>query len=84
MKPKRLAVTLFGCAVLSAVALLPRESVGQAGDDDAAVQQLLADVVAQQSLITENQARVDEKVAALAEEIRLARIYAGRAGGKAK
>lgn len=84
MKPKPLAVTLFGCALLAAGMLLPRESAGQAGTEEALMQQLLVDVIAQQSIIAENQSRVDEKVAAIAEEIRVARIFAGRAGGKAK
>jgi hypothetical protein len=84
MKPKSFALTLAGCAVLAAAVLLPRESAGQAGPEDAQVQQLLADLLAQQTIITENQTKLDEKADAVAEEIRLARIYAGRAGGKTK
>jgi hypothetical protein len=36
----------------------------------------------QQATITDNQAKIDAKLAAIAENLRLARIYAGRAGGK--
>ncbi len=84
MKPKSFALTLTGCAVLAAAVLLPRESAGQAqaqADAEAAqVQQVLAELTAQQKIITENQAKIDEKVAAVAEEVRVARIFAGRAG----
>jgi len=83
MKPKPLALSLFGCAALGIAALLPRESSGQAGaQEEALVQQSLADVAAQQTLLAENQTKIDEKVALIAEEIRVSRIYAGRAGGK--
>ena len=85
MKPKSLAVSLFGCAALGVVALLPRESSGQAGaQEELLVEQALADVAAQQTLISENQAKIDEKVGLIAEEVRVARIFAGRAGGKTK
>jgi uncharacterized protein YfcZ (UPF0381/DUF406 family) len=84
MKPKSFALTLCGCAVLAAAVLLPRESAGQALTDAEAaqVQQVLAELTAQQKIIAENQAKIDEKVAAVAEEVRVARIFAGRAGGK--
>lgn len=84
MKPKRLALTLFGIAALGSAMLLPRESVGQSGAEDAALQQLLAELSAQQAIIAENQSKIDAKVAAVAEEVRVARIFAGRAGGKTK
>jgi hypothetical protein len=83
MKPKRLAVSLFGCAVLAAVALLPRESIGQASEE-AQIQQLMVDIIAQQAVMADNQNKIDEKVAAIAEEVRIARIYAARTGGKVK
>jgi hypothetical protein len=84
MKPKRLALTLFGCAVLGAAALLPRESAGQAGSEEQQVQLLIADITAQQVIIAENQTKIDDKIAAIGEEVRLARAFAGRAGGKVK
>ena len=85
MKPKSLAVSLFGCAALGVAALLPRESSGQAGADEALlVRDALVEIGAQQDAITANQAKIDEKVAQIAEEIRVARIFAGRAGGKTK
>ena len=83
MKPKSITLTLAGCAMLAAAVLLPRESAGQAGGEDLQVQQLLVELLAQQTTITDNQTKVEEKTNAIAEEIRLARIYAGRSGGKA-
>jgi hypothetical protein len=50
-----------------------------------AEQQILAavrEVQNQQVTITENQAKIEAKVAAIAETLRVARIYSSRAGGK--
>lgn len=80
MKPKSITLTLAGCAVLAAAVLLPVESAGQAETEDAKLQQVIAEIAAQQTILAENQAKVDEKVAAITEEVRVARIFAGRAG----
>ncbi|HEV2843129.1 MAG TPA: hypothetical protein VGW39_17550 [Chthoniobacterales bacterium] len=40
------------------------------------------EVQKQQVAIAENQAKIEAKVAAIAENLRVARIYSGRAGGK--
>jgi ABC-type transporter MlaC component len=48
-------------------------------------QQVLAvakEVQAQQAAIAENQAKMDAKLATIAESLRVARIYATRGGGK--
>lgn len=45
---------------------------------DQQMTQLVKEIQAQQAAINENQARIDAKVAAIAEEIRVARIYASR------
>lgn len=49
------------------------------------VEQVLAvahEVQAQQASIAENQTKIDEKLAAIAEQLRVARIYSARTGGK--
>lgn len=85
MKPKPIALTLLGAIALFAGMALPRESVGQATtNEELQITQALADVAAQQTIIAENQTKIDEKVAAVAEEVRLARIFAGRTGGGRK
>ena len=55
---------------------------GQAAGEDPAVTSLLGEVGAQQALLAENQAKIEARVASLGENVRLARIYAGRTGGK--
>lgn len=84
MKPKPFFFTLAGCGLLAASVLLPRESAGQADAFDPQLQQLLTEVAAQQTVIAENQSKIDEKVNSIGEEIRVARIFVGRAGGKTK
>ena len=52
---------------------------------DASQQQVLMvakEVQAQQAAIAENQAKMDAKLATIAESLRVARIYATRGGGK--
>ena len=41
---------------------------------------MIKEVQAQQAEIAENQAKIEEKLAALAETIRVARIYSSRGG----
>ena len=83
MKTKPLFAALCGAVALLAL-LAPDRSIGQAGGDDAALTAVIAEIVAQQATIAENQAKIDEKIAAIAEDIRIAKIYVGRGGGKAK
>jgi hypothetical protein len=48
-------------------------------------QQVLAvaqEVKDQQAAIAENQAKIDAKLATIAEDLRVARIYSSRSGGK--
>ena len=75
------AVALAGAALASALVAPPR-SIGQAAVDDPILTLLLNDVTAQQASLAENQAKIDLKLAAIAENLRLGRIYVGRGGGK--
>jgi hypothetical protein len=84
MKSKPTILTLGVCGVLFAAIAFPPQSAGQAGDEETLVQQALAEVAAQQTILADNQQKIDAKVALIAEEIRLARIFAGRTGGKTK
>jgi hypothetical protein len=47
--------------------------------DDTAVATLIAEVVQQQAKLAENQKLIDEKLALIAENLRIARIYVSRA-----
>jgi hypothetical protein len=43
---------------------------------------LVQEIKAQQALITDNQAKIEKKLATVAESLRVARIYSARGGGK--
>ena len=68
-------------SVLIAVLVLSGRSFSAEPPADRDQQQLAAlakEVQAQQTAIADNQKKIDEKMAAIAEALRLARIYAGR------
>ncbi|MDQ2867736.1 MAG: hypothetical protein M3R59_04890 [Verrucomicrobiota bacterium] len=68
--------------VLATLSTLP-SSIAQTAAPDARTAQLLAmlkDVEVQQTQIVANQAEIETKLAAVAETIRVARIYSSRGG----
>jgi hypothetical protein len=72
-------------AILFSTGLLVISSAAAQAPDPKDEQQLLAlvkEVQAQQAQILDNQSKIEVKLAELAETIRVARIFAGRAGGK--
>lgn len=74
----------FACvAIAFATGLVPRPSLGQAGGDDPLLSPLIDEITKQQTSIVENQAQIDVKLATIAEDLRVARIFVGRGGGKA-
>ena len=79
---KRLPVLTAFCS-LSLLVAAPAAEAPTASEQQ--VDQVLAvakEVQLQQIAIAENQAKIDAKLAAIAENIRVARIYATRTGGK--
>ena len=78
-KPTACLLALSAAGLLFTVAL-PATSHGQDGGADP-VNKLVEEVVAQQTQIVANQTAMDEKIAAIAEAVRQARIFAGRGGG---
>lgn len=70
-------LTLLGVLALFA-ASLGAQSI--APEDQKRLEALIKEVQAQQIVIGENQARIDAKLATLAETIRVARIYSSRGG----
>lgn len=85
MKRSPIFLALIGGAALLGALLLPHPSSGQApATNDAAITQLIAEVTAQQATILDNHKLIDEKLAAISEDVRVARIFVGRGGGKVK
>jgi hypothetical protein len=84
MKPKPVLLTALGAAAVFATTLAPSSLHGQAGADDALYTPVIAEVAKQQAQIIENQTKIDETLALIAEDLRIARIFAARSGGKAK
>jgi hypothetical protein len=84
MKAKPLSALAAALVALALGFTLPERSNGQAGNDEAALAALVTEIAAQQAQITENQTKIDEKIAVIAEDVRVARIFVARGGGKAK
>lgn len=83
MNPKASSLVALAAAFVAGAFFAPVPSSGQAGADDPVVlNALVTEVTNQQVTLAENHAKIDAKLAEIAENIRLARIYAGRGGGK--
>ena len=83
MNPKSFSMAALAAAVVAGAVLAPPSSSGQLGGDDPVVlNALVTEVTNQQATLADNQNKIDAKLAGIAENIRLARIYAGRGGGK--
>jgi hypothetical protein len=82
MNPKSILVAGLAGAAFASALLVPLRSNGQAAADDTLITTSLNEVTTQQATIAENQAKIDAKLAVIADSIRLARIYVGRGGGK--
>jgi hypothetical protein len=70
-------LTLFGGLVLLATSI---SAQSPAANEQEEVVAMMKEVQAQQLQIADNQAKIDEKLATLAEAIRVARIYGSRGG----
>ena len=76
------ALTVVGTA--SILCVFPLSTHGQSEMQAAQIDLLLQEVSQQQITIANNQAIIDEKLAAIDEDLRVARIYVSRAGGPKK
>jgi len=77
--------TYFGFFLVAsafAIGLWPGASLGQAGADDPLLTPLIEEITKQQAAILENQTLIEEKIAGVSEDVRVARIFVGRGGGK--
>ena len=70
-------LTLLGGLVLLATSI---SAQSPAANEQEEVVAMMKEVQAQQLQIADNQAKIDEKLATLAEAIRVARIYGSRGG----
>jgi hypothetical protein len=78
MKSKLPYLLVLAVGVAAALTLSPVTLRGELGASDEAIGILVDDVAKQQTTIIENQGKIDEKIAAVAEEIRQARAFAKR------
>ena len=77
MNPKFFPFALLAAVVFAGAFFAPVHSGGQTGED-IVLAQLVTDVSTQQQTIVDNQTKIDAKLATIGENLRLARIYAGR------
>ena len=81
-KPGSILVSGIAGALLLGALSIPTKSSGQAAGDEQAFAQLVAEIAAQQAKIVANQQAIDQKIAAIEENMRVARIFVSRGGGK--
>lgn len=85
MKIQLLPALAVGSMAFALLAVVPTSSKGQANAaEEALPNALLTELAAQQVVIDENQTKIEEKIAAIAEDIRQARIFVARGGGAKK
>ena len=77
MNSKSFPVALIAAVVFAGALFAPVHSGGQTGEE-INMTQLLTEVTTQQATVADNQAKIDAKLATIAENIRQARIFAGR------
>ena len=81
-KPK--PIFLPGAAALAVLCALsfPAPACGEVPADEQAVVQIVNEIAAQHAKIAANQQAIEQKLAAIEENLRVARIYVSRGGGK--
>lgn len=85
MKIPFLPALALGSVAFALLAAVPTASNGQANSAEPALPAtLLTELAAQQAAIDANQTKIEEKIAKIAEDVRLARIYVARGGGGKK
>ena len=78
MNAKSFFVPALGLSALFAVILSPVSSKGEAAAEDPVLTTLLGEVATQQAAIIDKQAKIDAKLATVAENVRVARIFVSR------
>lgn len=81
-KPRPFILAALGAAAAAGLFGWPQETAAQSPADEArAVALLAAEIAKQQAIILENQKQIEAKLAIIAEDLRIARIYVSRGGG---
>jgi hypothetical protein len=95
-QPRKYLIAGLGAAIFAAVVALPQNLNGQAAApvppvapaaaaaaaaDAEAVAAIITEITDQQTKLAANQKLIDEKLAAIAENLRLAKLFVSRAGG---
>lgn len=83
-KPKSVVLWGIGAAALIGALCIPSPSSGQAAGEEQALAQLVAEIAGQQAKFAANQQVIDQKLAVIEENVRVARIFVSRGGGKVK
>ena len=73
-KPNKLLLAGLGVAAFASAALSPQQQIAQ----------IVAEISKQQAQIVANQKQIEEKMAAVTENLRLAKIFVSRGGGASK
>ena len=77
---KRIIRTAIVAMGLLTIPLLPAVEPVPTAAEQERILVVIKEIQTQQATIAENQAKIDEKLAAVAEAIRVARIYSSRGG----
>lgn len=83
-KPNKLLLAGLGAIAFAGVALNPQTSRAQDANEQQQIAQLVVEIAKQQTQIVANQKLIDEKVAVIAENLRIAKIFVSRGGGAQK
>ncbi len=75
-------IILFGAAAILGALSSPSPSRGQAVGDEQALVQIVTEIAGQHAKIAANQQAIELKLATIEENLRVARIYVSRGGGK--
>lgn len=84
MNTRSILVGTFAFASVLGALVLPVQSQTPPDADAAKVAAVIQELQTQQKLLTENQTKIETQVAAVAEEVRLARIFVSRGGSVKK
>lgn len=83
-KPNKLLLAGLGAVAIAGAALSPQQGIAQDANEQQQIAQIVAEIAKQQTQIVANQKLIDEKIAAVTENLRLAKIFVSRGGGASK